>query len=1086
MKRIFYPAVSLLSLMFLLTAGLSTSCADVGSSDFVRIYYGADDSMSILDRRLEVPQLELTDEMEMFDGDSLAQGGDEGCFIGFDYHEQGDDTAVVTLNRAVFLQTFEQELETLTISGIVVDGFATSNVTLQGESALMVNGEATAVPLAVDPVESLVTAIKVDDGCADVALRDGSFVYARVKDVDSARVRGIDVGSATDGNAEGKSVFIGGESAVMIVAVADEDNGEAYGTGVKIAGDGDDTAEVSLENSFVMLHVYGAEASSFGVSLQGTDSSQLFHGAVRLDGSAIEAHAEGDRVVRAEAVGLYNIDMAEVSLDNGSMLESVALEQGESGDNNLSADGLLVYYGNSAKIKLAHESEIQATIYVEQDASTVSASAVYVADVSGHVDLELESSSKLLTGIGVDNSSPTYANGVVIERTASVAISLKEESSIAAGSLVYGDGADDSDAVRSWGMDLIDVNDLHISLDGSSVGALARSNGTGNNDVYANGINLDSVASAQIDLSNGAQIVVLAQTKGAGRGEAYGVSLVGGSVATLSLTNGSHIGVGHGADHGWADGVCAQDGSTLAVTVDATSFIDSGWAAYADNSTITVDNSGLLSGRLQVTELTNNPSGILQAKLGVAGPDSFIYQEDGFKYYSRARTATLADGSSVRIQSWNNIGLTSVGDSVDYAMLVTEPGGGHWNRDQLNLITSSPSPMLGLNWHEDSDADHLIVTTTFLNAQQAGLSANGSAAFRAAMTDDLFTFDSSPEQWVPDVSGAISAGMGQTINSATHSIDNRMGVVLGLNSGDATTAGSGLWFSMRFSDTEQDNRGHVTGFDADTTAMSIGFDRAFGGFVFGLAYTRGGTEADVDDNSAEFDMTDHLFSLYSAYDSGKWYGKAIVFCGNGNVESVRRIAGQPVDKLVYDIASIDSVSFGNESYQKGSEAFHSDYDADTYGARFEAGVKFNRNGWQLNPLLALDYSNKGYDAYTESGGSMALHVKFEDYDIFSAGLGVLVQKEFYRDWGVITPEIKALVNYDLANDRIVSTANFVGSDTFFVVKGIEPDETSWDFSAALNVADLGQQTASLRLGYDYSGRRDFAAHSFTCKVRFDF
>jgi hypothetical protein len=55
-----------------------------------------------------------------------------------------------------------------------------------------------------------------------------------------------------------------------------------------------------------------------------------------------------------------------------------------------------------------------------------------------------------------------------------------------------------------------------------------------------------------------------------------------------------------------------------------------------------------------------------------------------------------------------------------------------------------------------------------------------------------------------------------------------------------------------------------------------------------------------------------------------------------------------------------------------------------------------------------------------------------------------------------------------------------------VAKGIEPSRTSWDLGTALTVAGLEEQNVSFRLGYDYSGRNDFKAHSVTGKLRMEF
>jgi len=79
-----------------------------------------------------------------------------------------------------------------------------------------------------------------------------------------------------------------------------------------------------------------------------------------------------------------------------------------------------------------------------------------------------------------------------------------------------------------------------------------------------------------------------------------------------------------------------------------------------------------------------------------------------------------------------------------------------------------------------------------------------------------------------------------------------------------------------------------------------------------------------------------------------------------------------------------------------------------------------------------------------------------------------------------------MVYYDLDNDRIVSTANFIGGSSAFVSYGVEPAETSWQLGTALTFASLGEQNVNLRLGYDYCGREDFDAHSFSGKVQFSF
>jgi len=268
-----------------------------------------------------------------------------------------------------------------------------------------------------------------------------------------------------------------------------------------------------------------------------------------------------------------------------------------------------------------------------------------------------------------------------------------------------------------------------------------------------------------------------------------------------------------------------------------------------------------------------------------------------------------------------------------------------------------------------------------------------------------------------------------------------------------------MWFSIRHTDADQSRRDSIDGFDAGTTGLSLGIDREFGDMILGFAYTHGNTDADADDNSAKFDMTDNLFSIYGSYDGGNWYTEAILSAGFGSVDSMR---------------------------YNGAQAYEGDFDSTSYNAKVEAGMKLNASGVQVNPMLVMEYSSKDYDSYSESGDSLALHIHSQDYEVLKMGAGATANKEFQRSWGSITPEVSAMLNYDVINDRVVSTANFVGGSTSFVAKGIEPAETSWDLGAALTIASLGEQNVSLRLGYDYSGRQDFEAHSFTGKLCFEF
>ncbi|MBW2187844.1 MAG: autotransporter outer membrane beta-barrel domain-containing protein, partial [Deltaproteobacteria bacterium] len=402
------------------------------------------------------------------------------------------------------------------------------------------------------------------------------------------------------------------------------------------------------------------------------------------------------------------------------------------------------------------------------------------------------------------------------------------------------------------------------------------------------------------------------------------------SVYRVDLLNGSRVSY-EGSDEYSEIGAALLTMGDVEVNVDSSSSIVGDIAVLGFMGDGQINNQGTISGSIMAGGLHNGSTGVLQVELSSLE----ILSYNG-SYYSLTN-ATLDPGTTFQINSTDYLG-----------QLLLTADEGDWDQQQLNLTSQDQSSLLGLSWNDDSDANQLIVTATLLSPEQAGLSTNATAAFQAAMADEKFTLTTDPDEWSPNVSGAFVAGMSQTIDTSSFNVGNRLGALMGLNSGDQVAANSGMWFSIRFSETEQDQRDGASGFDADSTGLTIGLDHEFGDTVLGFAYTRGTTDADADDSSADFDMSDNLFSLYSSYDGGAWYGEAIVSAGFGSVDGSRNV---------------------------GSDVYQSDYDSNSYNAKVEMGLKLYQQGWQINPLLAMQYSVKEYDSYSETGGGdLALHV----------------------------------------------------------------------------------------------------------------
>ncbi len=58
-----------------------------------------------------------------------------------------------------------------------------------------------------------------------------------------------------------------------------------------------------------------------------------------------------------------------------------------------------------------------------------------------------------------------------------------------------------------------------------------------------------------------------------------------------------------------------------------------------------------------------------------------------------------------------------------------------------------------------------------------------------------------------------------------------------MNSGDEIVANNGLWFSIQHTEADQNQRSGISGFDAGSTALSLGYDREINALIVGVAYT---------------------------------------------------------------------------------------------------------------------------------------------------------------------------------------------------------------------------------------------------------
>lgn len=504
----------------------------------------------------------------------------------------------------------------------------------------------------------------------------------------------------------------------------------------------------------------------------------------------------------------------------------------------------------------------------------------------------------------------------------------------------------------------------------------------------------------------------------------------------------------------------------------------------------------MLSGRILADTLHNYAGATLVADFGVQGKElslwntevvptveNYIDDEDSYwntVYPSRAlvtfaasyylgdnpidqvapyfyvQNAILENGSILVLKPVDSFGLQPR-ETENIRLLYS--ANGQLNIDNLILRLETETPLLEISWSDLSDQNNLIVAAHFLEPQEAGLSPNATRSVYAALTSGVFTFDSNPEEWIPDVSGALLTGAAAAMRHTFGNLQTRIHGLSGANSGDEAIISQGLWYEGGYSDADQKRRSSISGFNADTVHFSLGYDVERDNALLGLAYTHSSTNLQSNDNRQDMDSTDHLFSVYARYDFYSFFMQGVATYGHGNINSLRTI---------------------------GSELLESGIGSRLYAVSSQIGIETLLNAWHFTPVISLEYNKQHFNSYDESGGSLALAVNSQDYEIFNIGGGLTCDRNWIMGWGTITPEVKAMIYYDVIGARMQAVSHFVGGQNSFVSNGSDPAQTSWELSPSVTMRSAGEYPMSFKFSYAYTGKNDFEANSISGELRFDF
>ncbi|HDU2624977.1 TPA: autotransporter domain-containing protein [Pseudomonas aeruginosa] len=358
--------------------------------------------------------------------------------------------------------------------------------------------------------------------------------------------------------------------------------------------------------------------------------------------------------------------------------------------------------------------------------------------------------------------------------------------------------------------------------------------------------------------------------------------------------------------------------------------------------------------------------------------------------------------------------------------------------------------------------------------EQSGADANSQASFLSLVSIlskmdvndpvyQAFVYASPEEraalakQLLPEINGGSTQAALSGQNVVASAIGNRTSSLRsGMSSGEAF-AETGAWVQILNNNSDQNERGGVEGFDADTNGIAIGVDgKVNDATTVGLAYSYLTTNVKSDSGN-KVDVDGNALTLYGSWEQGRFFVDGSLTYSINDNDSKRNIVGTTA---------------------KGS------YDSDMLGVNLLAGygIQVDRN-LLVEPRVAARYSNISIDSYSEKGSSAALTIQDQRYEVAEVGAGFRIASDLQLGNGTLTPELKAMAYHDFAADRSQSTSAFVQGGLPFVVSGANPVRDSYELGLG---ADYKLGAVTVGASYERLTKSGFDSDTFIGKVRYDF
>lgn len=285
--------------------------------------------------------------------------------------------------------------------------------------------------------------------------------------------------------------------------------------------------------------------------------------------------------------------------------------------------------------------------------------------------------------------------------------------------------------------------------------------------------------------------------------------------------------------------------------------------------------------------------------------------------------------------------------------------------------------------------------------------------------------------------------------------------------------------------------------DAKTYIRHRDYDMPAQGFVKTYG-SKGDRESDGSQAGYDFEIYGTALGIDKLVDDNLLAGIAFGY-SNGNVGSSDGLTHNSMETFSTSIYGswfdLDSyvdvvVGYGHNWYDVSRKINHaglratSNPESDVWSTSITAGKAFYMDDTTVEPFVGFSYALLQSRGYTESGaGNVSLSVDRNDADSVNSIVGLRIAKYFEINEKPLATEFTLAWKHDYS-DRMQTSSRFVGSNSAFSTKGLDPLRDSAIFAVGVE-AEL-TENSKLFIKYDTEFNGQFQSHTGQIGIKVTF